>query len=478
MEFEPVIGFEIHAELKTKSKVFCGCKVDFGSPPNTNVCPVCLGMPGSLPVLNRKAVDLVLRTAMAMNCAINEHASFDRKNYYYPDLPKNYQISEQYSIVGVKGWLDIPVDGGTKRIRINNIHLEEDAGKNIHPESAAEDYSLVDLNRAGTPLMEIVTEPDMRSLEEAEALMKTVKNLLQYLDVSDCKMQEGSLRFELNISVKEKGSDKLNPAYVEMKNLASMKTVLTAAAYEVKRQSRIYRDGGTVEKETRLWDEAGDCSRTMRSKEAAKDYRYFPEPDLVDLHISPEWQEEIRRSIPELQPAREKRFIEQYGLPEYDARVLTQSRGVADYFEAVAQTHNNPKSASNWMMNEVLRVLNEREIEPADLKMRPEHLGRMIAMIDGNKISGKIAKTVFPEMTETGKAPEQIVEEKGLVQVTDSGAIEALVDEVIAANPSVCADYKGGRKQALGRLVGEVMKRSKGKANPQMVNQLLVQKLS
>ncbi|MCX7046778.1 MAG: Asp-tRNA(Asn)/Glu-tRNA(Gln) amidotransferase subunit GatB [Candidatus Sumerlaeota bacterium] len=478
IEYEPVIGFEIHAELKTKSKVFCGCKVDFGAPPNTQVCPVCLGMPGSLPVLNRQCVELVLRTALAANCHINEHASFDRKNYYYPDLPKNYQISEQYSIIGVKGYVDYPFNGAMQRVRINNIHLEEDAGKNIHAEVGREEYSLVDLNRAGTGLMEVVTEPDIRSLEEANAFMKHIKNLLEYIEVSDCKMQEGSLRFELNVSVRPKGSDKLSSAYVEVKNVASMKTVLAAADYEIKRQTKLHREGSAIAKETRLWDDLENCTRTMRSKETAKDYRYFPEPDLVELNITPDWQERVRREIPELQPDKQKRFMEQYGLPEYDVALLTQSKAVADYFETVVRTHNNPKSASNWMMTEVMREMNEKFIEPSDLKMPAAHLGQMLAMIDKGQISGKIGKQIFPEMLETGKAPADIVKEKGLIQISDTVEIEKIADEAMAALPEVCAEIRGGKQKAMGRLVGEVMKRSKGQANPGMVNEILAGRFS
>lgn len=478
MKFDPVIGFEAHAELKTDTKVFCGCKVDFGAAPNTNVCPVCLGMPGSLPVLNRKAVEYVLRTSLALNCTITERSAFDRKNYYYPDLPKNYQISEQYAIIGVNGWFDVPLeDGETRRVRINNVHLEEDAGKNVHPESG-EDYSLVDLNRAGTPLMEIVTEPDLRSVDEAEAFMKALKNLLQYIDVCDCKMQEGSLRFELNVSVKEQGSDEIKPKYVEVKNVASMKTVMAAAKYEIKRQSRAYKNGEEIAKETRLWDEAAARTRAMRGKEGANDYRYFPDPDLCECVISPEWQEEVRATIPELQPAKQTRFVEQYGLPEYDAAVLTQSAAVADYFEAVVAAHDNAKSASNWMMTEILREIGERDIEPDELKTTPQQLGAMIAMIDDGKISGKIAKQVLPEMLETGDDPSAIVEKKGLVQISDTSEIEALVDEVIAEEPKVADDVRSGNKKAIGRLVGGVMKKSKGKANPQLVNKLLAEKLS
>ena len=478
MEFEPVIGFEIHAELKTRSKVFCGCRVDFGLPPNTSVCPVCLGMPGSLPVLNRQAVELVMRTAMATQCEITRNASFDRKNYYYPDIPKNYQISEQYAIIGVNGYLDFACGDTMRRCRINNIHLEEDAGKNIHPETPGADYSLVDLNRAGMALMEIVTEPDLRSLEEAEAFMKAMRSLLEYTDVSDCKMQEGSLRFELNVSVRPMGSDQLNPAYVEVKNVASMRTVLQAGAYEIKRQSKVYRSGGQMHKETRLWDDVRKATRAMRSKEGAMDYRYFPDPDLVELDLTPEWQEQVRRSLPELQPAREARFVEQYAIPLYDAAVLTQNPAVADYFEAVIAAHNNPKAAANWMMTEVLRVLNEQGLTPEELKMGPDHLGRLIALIDAGTISGAIAKQIFPVVLETGADPMSIVEEKGLVQISDTGELEALVDQVMAEHPSVCDDFRAGKQKALGRLVGAVMKATQGKANPQMVNALLTRKLA
>jgi len=475
MELETVIGFEVHAELKTNSKVFCGCKNAFGDPPNTNVCPVCLGMPGVLPVLNRRAIELAMRTAIALHCEINEHTAFDRKNYYYPDLPKNYQISQQYGILGRTGYLDVTVDGQERRIGINNVHLEEDAGKNVHPESAAAKYSLVDLNRAGVPLLEIVSEPDLRSREEAEVYMKSLRSLLQYCDASDCKMQEGSLRYELNISMRRKG-DPLPIYRVEVKNLASMKSVLRAIDYEIRRQSVILQEGGTMPRETCLWDDVAGETRPMRGKEAAQDYRYFPEPDLVEVHVTKEWVERARRELPALPGERFARLVSEYGLSEYDANLLTQSRPLADYFEAAVRLHKNPKSICNWIMTELLRVLGE-EVEPDDLKVRPNHLAQLVEMIDRGQISGKIGKQIFPEMLESGRAPEEIVREKGLVQVSDASALEAVVDEVIAENAEVAEDYRSGKDKALGRLVGQVMRKTRGQANPQLVNDLLRKKL-
>ncbi|MCX8035994.1 MAG: Asp-tRNA(Asn)/Glu-tRNA(Gln) amidotransferase subunit GatB [Candidatus Sumerlaeia bacterium] len=471
MELEPVIGFEVHSELKTKTKVFCGCKNAFGDPPNTNVCPVCLGMPGVLPVLNRRAFELALRTAIALHCEISERTTFDRKNYYYPDLPKNYQISQQYAVLGRRGYLEIEINGQTRRVGINNVHLEEDAGKNVHPETAGARYSLVDLNRAGVPLLEIVSEPDIRSRDEAEAYMHGLRSLLQYCDASDCKMQEGSLRYELNISMRRPG-DPLPDYRVEVKNLASMKSVLRALDYEIRRQTRLLEEGRKPARETALWDDAAGETRTMRSKEGAQDYRYFPEPDLVEVHIDRAWMERARAELPELQHQRCKRFVEQLGLPEYDARILTQSRPLADYFEAAVRLHNNPKAISNWIMTELLRVLGE-EVEPDDLKVRPSHLARLVGMIDSGAISGKIAKQVFPDMLETGRMPDEIVREKGLVQISDTSALESVVAEVIAENPDVAEDYRAGKDKALGRLVGQAMKKTRGQANPQLLNELL-----
>jgi len=475
MEFEPVIGFEAHAEMKTRSKVFCGCRNAFGDTPNTNVCPVCLGMPGVLPVLNRRAFELAMRTAIALHCEINEHVTFDRKNYYYPDLPKNYQISQQYGLLGRKGYLDILVDGETRRIGIHNVHLEEDAGKNVHPERPGAKHSWVDLNRAGVPLLEIVSEPDLRSRDEAEIYMKVLRSLLQYCEASECKMQEGSLRYELNISMRPKGGP-LPPYRIEVKNLASMKSVLKAIDYEIRRQTAILSEGGRIARETHLWDDETGETRVMRTKEGAQDYRYFPEPDLVEVHIGPEWIERIRRELPELHHQRAARFCSQFGLPEYDANLLTQSRSLADYFEEAVRLHANPKAISNWIMTEILRVLGE-DVEPDDLKIRPVQLAKLVEMIDSGQISGKIAKQIFPEMLETGRPPETIVREKDLVQISDIGALETVIDEVIAENADVAEDFRSGKDKALGRLVGQVMKKTKGQANPQLVNDLLRRKL-
>jgi aspartyl-tRNA(Asn)/glutamyl-tRNA(Gln) amidotransferase subunit B len=477
LECELVVGFEIHTELKTATKVFCGCPVEFGAPPNTHVCPVCLGLPGALPVLNRRAVEFTVRTALALSCEVAERTTFDRKNYYYPDLPKNYQISQQHAALGRNGHVEIPLKGGgTRHVRINNIHLEEDAGKLIHPEGTAADHSVVDLNRAGTPLIEIVTEPDLRGVDEAQALMETMRSLLRYIDVSDCKMQEGSLRFEANISVRPMGSERLG-SKVEIKNLNSIRTVLKCIEHEFARQRQLLQRGESVAQETRLWDEARGATVAMRSKEFANDYRYFPEPDLVPVVISPVWREEILSSLPELPAAKRARFVADHGLPEYDAGVLTGDRALADYFEEVVVGCGRPKQASNWIMTEVLGTLNEQGIDVEDFTVPAEALAKLIGLIEEGVISNKIAKSVFQKTIETGKDPRAIVEEEGLIQISDTGEIEALVDQAIAANPTVAEDYRGGKDKAKGRLVGEVMRASKGKANPALVNQLIDQRL-
>ncbi|HUT24579.1 MAG TPA: Asp-tRNA(Asn)/Glu-tRNA(Gln) amidotransferase subunit GatB [Sumerlaeia bacterium] len=477
MQYETIVGFEVHVELATRTKIFCGCSTEFGAPPNTQVCPVCLGLPGSLPALNRKAMDYALRAAVALNCKINSPTIFERKNYYYPDLPKNYQISQLRHNLGVDGWLEIVVAETRKRIRIHNVHLEEDAGKNVHPEGAGEDYSLVDLNRTGTPLLEIVSEPDIRGPDEAMAYMQALKNLLEYIDVSDCNMHEGRLRFEVNISHRPKGETELPNYRSELKNLASMKTAVRCIEYETRRQCRALDRGETLRQDTRLWDETTQKTRAMRTKEEANDYRYFPEPDLVEVEISEEWLDEIRRTLPELPDAKKARFIEQYALPDYDAEVLTASRPLADYYEKAVAAHNNSKALSNWIMTELLRELNNRDLEPAERPIPPENLAALVRMIDDGAISGKIAKDVFAEMIETGGEPRKIVEQKGWAQVKDAGQIDAWVDEVIAANPDAAEAYAGGKDKTLGFLVGQVMARCKGKANPQMVNDLFRRKL-
>ena len=475
-QYEPVIGFEVHVELNTKTKIFCGCSTVFGAPPNTQVCPICLGMPGTLPVVNRQAIEHTIRTAIALNCTIPEHSNFDRKNYFYPDLPKSYQVSQNYAITGLAGWLDLEVGGETKRVRINNVHLEEDAGKLVHSNIPGDESSLVDLNRAGTALIEIVSEPDMANAEEALAYMNTLKNILEYIDVSDCNMHEGRLRFELNISVREVGTEKLGTK-VEIKNLNSMKTVLKCLDHETRRQSELLNQGGRVLQETRLWDEPAGMTRAMRSKEVANDYRYFPDPDLVDIHIPEAWREEVRAALPELQEAKRRRFVEQYALPEYDAKLLTNSQGVAGYFEKAVAAGGAPKAVSNWMMTEVLRELNEREMTAAEFPLKPEGLAELVGLIDSGKINSKTAKHVFARALETGTAPTQIVEQEGLVQIEDSGEVERWVDEAIAENADAVAKIRAGQTKAVQALVGQVMKKSRGKANPRMVNEILEKKL-
>ncbi len=473
------MGFEVHTELKTNSKVWCGCSTHFGESPNTQTCPVCLGLPGALPVLNKKAFDLSLMVALALNCKIPAACHFDRKNYYYPDLPKNYQISQQYQPLGKDGYLDIHLSDNThKRIGIDNIHLEEDAGKNIHPEGRSHvDYSLIDLNRAGTPLLEIVTTPDFRTKEEAESFMKTIKSVLEYLEASDCKMEEGRLRFELNISMRPVGSNEYGQK-VEIKNLNSITTVMKCIDAEIDRQTDLLLDGQRIAGETRLWDEAKEETRSMRSKETAFDYRYFPDPDLVEITIAEDKLAEMMSHLPELAHARQKRFVEAFEIPEYDAAVLTASKELADYFESAVQAHSNAKSISNWVMTEMSRFLNEmgENMTPKNFPVTPENLALMVKMIDEEIITGKIAKSVYPLMVETGKAPNVIVEEKGLKPI-DSSSLGPIVDQVLAKNPKMAEQIREGKFKAIGGLMGQVMKETGGKANPQQVQELIKQKL-
>lgn len=477
MGWEAVIGFEIHAELATASKIWCGCSTEFGRAPNTETCPVCLGMPGSLPVLNRKAIELATRAALALGCRINRPTQFERKNYYYPDLPKNYQISQLRKNLGEGGWLDIKVGDATKRVRINNVHLEEDAGKNIHPETPGADYSLVDLNRAGTPLLEIVTEPDLRSSDEALVFMESLKSILEYSGVSDCNMHQGRLRFEANISVRRQGDVKLGTK-VEVKNLNSMKTVLKCIEAETHRQILELETGGRIVQETRLWDEAAAVTRTMRSKEVANDYRYFPDPDLVAVEIDDVWLDRIRAEIPELPDARRKRFIDTFALSDYDAGVLTADKDLADYFEsALAVCGKNPKGIANWMA-EPLRWLGEdpdREI--GEYPITSQHLAELVNLIDDGTISGKIAKEVYRAMLDGEGAPVEIVKKKGLVQISDTSAIEPIVDKVLAENADAVEKILAGKEKAIGALVGQIMKETRGKANPQLVNEMILCKI-
>jgi aspartyl-tRNA(Asn)/glutamyl-tRNA(Gln) amidotransferase subunit B len=473
-EYEAVIGMEVHAELLTESKMFCGCKNAFGGEPNTRCCPVCIGLPGSLPVMNRKAVEHVIRTALALNCQITRNARFDRKNYFYPDLPKGYQISEYDRPIGVKGWLDVEVNGKTIRVHIRRVHLEEDTGKLFH---VVADESEVDYNRSGLPLMEIVTDfpPDMHSAEEARAYLMKLRSILTYIGVSDGKMEEGSLRCEPNLSVRIKGSHEYGTK-TEIKNLNSFRAVYRGIQYEIERQIALLERGEKIVQETRGWNDAAGKTFPQRSKEVEQEYRYFPEPDLLPLVISDEWIEEIRRTMPELPDATRARFIEEYGLPPYDADVLTQTRASATFFEEAAKLSGDPKAVSNWMMGEMLRLLNAHNIEITECKITPRHLVDMLALIADGTISGKMAKGLFEKMFETGEDPRKLAAQEG-PQIKDEGAIRAIIEQVIAEQSDVWAALCAGDEKKFGYFVGQVMKASKGKANPQEVNRLLRERM-
>ena len=479
MPYEAVIGLEVHAELLTESKVFCGCSAKFGAPPNQNTCPVCLGMPGALPVLNRRAVEYAIRAGLALNCEIARLSRWARKNYFYPDLPKGYQISQYELPLCLGGWIEIDIDGTPRRIGLTRIHMEEDTGKNIH--DAHSDASLVDFNRCGVPLLEIVSEPDLRSPQEAGAYLRKLRTILQYLEICDGNMEEGSFRCDANVSIRPRGARELGTK-IEIKNMNSFRNVERAVEYELKRQTQALQEGGRLVQETRLWDPEREVTRPMRSKEFAHDYRYFPEPDLLPLVVSEAWVEAVRTTMPELPDARRLRFQQQYGLPAYDAEVLTMRKDVADYYEATVRYHNNPKALSNWVMGDVLRILRERKLDSAlvihDWPVAPERLAAMVELIDSGEISGKIAKAVFEELVTSGKTPVQIVDEQGLKQISDEGAIDAAVEQVLANNPDKVAEYRGGRDKLFGFFVGLVMKATQGKANPQKVNDLLRDKLS
>lgn len=475
-EYEAVIGLEVHAELKTKSKIFCSCTTEFGGEPNTHVCPVCLGLPGTLPVINKKVVELAIKAGLALNCQIAGFSKFDRKNYYYPDLPKNYQTSQYDLPIAANGYLDISVDGKQKRIGITRLHMEEDAGKLVHYGNPGTGFSLVDYNRTGVPLAEIVSEPDLRSPEEARVYLEQLKAILEYTEVSDCKMEEGSLRCDANVSVRPKGDSKLGTK-TELKNMNSFRALQRALEYEIERQIEVLEEGGKVVQETRSWNEAKGITEVMRSKEDVHDYRYFPEPDLVPMVIDQQWVEEIRESLPELPTERKARLIQEMGLPEYDASVITGSKKLADFFDACAERYDNPKEISNWIMGELLRLLNAENLEIDESPITPDGLVQLLKTQKDGTISGKIAKQVFEEMFKTGKGPEEIIKEKGLVQITDVGQLEAVVEKVMANNPKSVEDYRGGKEAALGFLVGQVMKETRGKANPQLVNEILRKKL-
>ncbi|WP_251554836.1 Asp-tRNA(Asn)/Glu-tRNA(Gln) amidotransferase subunit GatB [Neobacillus muris] len=472
MEFETVIGLEVHVELKTESKIFSSSPNHFGAEPNANTTVIDLGYPGVLPVLNRKAVDFGMKAAMALNCEIATHTKFDRKNYFYPDNPKAYQISQFDQPIGEHGWIEIEVNGYTKKIGITRIHLEEDAGKLNHGNG----YSLVDFNRQGTPLIEIVSEPDIRTPDEAYAYLEKLKSIIQYTGVSDCKMEEGSLRCDANISIRPAGQEEFGTK-TELKNLNSFNFVRKGLEYEEKRQREVVSAGGKIEQETRRFDEATGTTILMRVKEGSDDYRYFPEPDLLELYIDEDWKERIRAEIPELPDERQKRYVEELGLPVYDAKVLTVTKEMADFFEAAVHAGADAKQASNWIMGEVSGYLNAEGKELDQVPLTPEGLAGMIKLIENGTISSKIAKTVFKELIENGGDAEQIVKDKGLVQISDEGTLLKIIGEVLDNNPKSIEDFKGGKAKATGFLVGQIMKATKGQANPQMVNQLLQQEL-
>lgn len=479
MKYEAVIGLEIHCELKTKTKIFCGCATGFGAEQNTHVCPVCLGLPGVLPTVNKRVVEFGIKAGLATNCTINKYSKFDRKNYYYPDLPKNWQTSQYDLPIAEHGWVDIDVDGEKKRIRLTRIHMEEDAGKLVHSGTTIKDSatSNVDYNRTGVPLLEIVSEPDLRSAEEARAYMEKIKAIMEYIDVSNCRMEEGNLRADINVSLRPVGTKELGTR-TEMKNINSFKNLEDAINYEIERQEDVLEDGGHIVQETRTFDPARGITLSMRSKENAHDYRYMPEPDLPPIVTSEETIEKYRSELPELPDARRARLEKEYGLSDYDAGIITSSRAMAEYFDAVVATGADPKLAANWIMGDLAKNLNEDGIDITKSPVSAERLGKMIGLIMKDTISGKIAKKVFKEMWTNEDDPEKIVKDKGLVQITDTGAIEAAVDAAIAANPKAVEEYKGGKKKAIGALVGQVMKATRGKANPQMVNKMLAEKLA
>jgi len=475
MEFEPVIGLEVHAQLKTESKIFCSCSTKFGAEPNTHVCPVCLGMPGVLPVLNRKVVDYSLRMAIATGCRIAQKSRFARKNYFYPDLPKGYQISQYELPIAENGHIDIEADGKKKTIGLTRIHMEEDAGKLIHDTSRP--VSKVDFNRTGVPLIEIVSEPDIRTPEEAGAYLRKLRSIVRYLGICDGNMEQGSFRCDANISIRPRGTDKFGTR-TEIKNLNSFRHVEKAIDYEIRRQQAVLEEGGQIVQETRLWNPDSNKTVSMREKEEAHDYRYFPDPDLLPLVIDDAWINEVKESRPELPGAKMNRLMQEYGLPEYEAGVLTSARELADYFEACLETFPKPKPVSNWIMGSLLALLNSEAKAIKDSPVSAPDLAALLKLVDEDVISGKIAKTVFDEMAKTGKSPKHIVEEKGLVQMTDESAIEKVVSKVLEASPKEVKAYKNGKKKLMGFFVGQVMKETKGKANPKIVNALLSKMLA
>jgi len=480
MEYEAVIGLEVHAQMLTETKIFCGCSTKFGAEPNTQTCPVCIGMPGVLPVLNKKALEFAIKTGISLNCSISRYSRFARKNYFYPDLPKGYQISQYELPICENGYIEIIIDGITKKIGITRIHMEEDAGKNIHEGTG--DYSFVDLNRAGVPLMEIVSEPDIRTPQEAVEYLKKLRTILRYLDVCDGNMEQGSLRCDANISIRKKGQKELG-VKVELKNMNSFKFVEKALDYEIKRQIRVLEEGGNIIQETRLWDSTLGITESMRSKEEAHDYRYFPEPDLVPIVIDDKWIDEIRESLPELPDKKRERFVSSYGISENDANFLTSEKSIANWFEEAVMLGGKPKIVANWIKGDLMKLLNADDKSFEDCKLKPSHLVEMLKFIENGTISGKIAKVVFEEMYRISEVSqeitaEKIIRDKGLLQISDEVEIEKIIDEILSKSKKEVDRYKAGEDKLLGYFVGQVMKATKGKANPQIVNELLKKKLS
>ena len=474
-DYEVIIGLEVHAELSTKTKIFCSCPTTFGAEPNTQVCPVCMAMPGTLPVLNEKVVEYAVKAGLATNCEISRNSKNDRKNYFYPDTPRAYQISQYDKPLCEHGFIEIETSNGKKKIRITRIHIEDDAGKLNHDELGG--GSLVDLNRAGVPLIEIVSEPDLRSAEEVEQYLRKLKSILEYIEVSDCKMQEGSYRADVNVSVRKKDDEKLGTR-TEMKNMNSFRSITRAIEYEINRQIDVIEDGGKIEQETLRWDDVSGKTFSMRDKEDAQDYRYFPDPDLVAIKLSDEYIENIKNNLPELPESRKQRYLEQYNLSEKDANIITSSKYLSDLFEKAIEVCHNPKAVNNWIISDISRILNETEMDPIEIPFDAHQLGNLVILIDKGTISSSIGKKVLVELFENPREPEEIIKEKGWIQISEEGAIKEVVLKVLEANPQSITDYKNGKDRALGFLVGQAMKETKGKANPQMLNKMFLEELA